>query len=87
MTERKATARNGPHRSIRWPDITRRQVALASAYLGIDGERFISASIAASLLSMADHDSAFALALARCAGVDFDTLEKLTRRHMNGISA
>jgi hypothetical protein len=80
-------ARYEPHRTIRWPDIRRRQVALASAYLGIDGERFISAAIAASLLAMADHDSAFALALARCTGVDWDTLESLTKRNTDGLPA
>lgn len=64
-----------------------RQVALAAAYLGIDGERFIQSSISASLLSLADHDPTFALALARTSGVEWDDLERITKLNVNGLPA
>lgn len=58
-----------------------RQLALAAAYLGLsDSESVIQSFITAGLLSLAEHDSTFGLALARMAGVDWDDLERITRR-------
>ena len=76
-------ARNSMHRTIGTTPSRSRQIALASAYLGIDGEAFIQSSISASLLSMAEHDPTFGLALARSAGVDWDDLERITAKRDN----
>ena len=65
------TAKPGMHRTIGTTPVRSRQISLAAAYLGIDGERFIQSAITASLLSLSDHDPTFALMLARSAGMDW----------------
>lgn len=63
-----------PHRSIAMPRVRSRQVALAAAAMGVSSEQAIQSFITAGLLSLATHDRAFAMALARTAGMDFDEL-------------
>ncbi len=56
------------------PEVRSKQIALAAAYLGTDGERVIQAAITAMLLSLASADKNFAAMLLRTSGVDWDDL-------------
>ena len=61
-------------RSIGMSQTRSRQIALAAASLGISSEQAIQSFITAGLLSLAGHDKAFAMALARSAGMAWDDL-------------
>ena len=73
-------ARNMPtvptprRRSIGMTTTRSRQLALAAATLGLSSELTIQSFITAGLLSLAAHDRAFAMALARSAGMTWDDL-------------
>ena len=70
-----------PHRTIQMPPSRSRQLALAAAYLGLpDSESAIQSFITAGLLSLAEHDSTFALAVARMAGIDWSELEAIAKQ-------
>jgi hypothetical protein len=64
------------HRTIKMPEVRSKQIALAAAYLGTDGETVIQSAITALLLSLANADAVFAAVLARSLGVDWGELVK-----------
>jgi hypothetical protein len=73
-------ARNGMHRTIGTNPSRSRQLALAAAHLGLpDSEAAIQSFITAGLLSLAEHDNTFGLALARMAGVDWSELGRIAK--------
>jgi hypothetical protein len=51
-----------------------KQLALAAAHLGLTSHQTIQSFITAGLLALATHDRAFAMALARTAGVTWEEL-------------
>ena len=56
--------RNEQHRTIHWTPTRARQVALASAYLGVStSEAFIQCAIAQALRTLAVNDPGFGLVL------------------------
>jgi hypothetical protein len=63
-------------RTIAMPEVRSKQIALAAAFLGTDGEHIIQAAITAMLLSIANSDTGFAVMLARTAGFGWDELVK-----------
>jgi endonuclease/exonuclease/phosphatase family metal-dependent hydrolase len=67
-------------RTIAMPETRSRQVAVASAHLDVTGEEFIQSAITAALLSLCEADRSFCYALARAAGVEFETLEFTARQ-------
>jgi len=58
------------------PEVRSKQIALAAAYLGTDGETVIQSAVTALLLSLASADKNFAAMLARTAGVSWSDLAK-----------
>jgi hypothetical protein len=60
------------------PETRRKMLALAAAHLGVtSSEVVIQASISALLMELAARDKGFAFALARCASVDWDDIERM----------
>jgi hypothetical protein len=55
------------------------QLALAAASIGVNSEILIQTFITMGLLTMAEHDSPLAFALARSGGASFDDLEALAK--------
>ena len=56
--------RNEQHRTVHWPATRARQVALASAYLGMSSsEEFIQCAISQALRTLANNDRNFGLVL------------------------
>ena len=75
-------------RTIRMPKPRARQLALAAAFLGFpDSESVIQSFITAGLLSLADHDETFKVAMLRAAGVDWDEIDRITRESVNARSS
>jgi hypothetical protein len=66
-------------RSINMPEVRSKQIALAAAYLGTDGETIIQSAVTALLLSLAGADASFAAMLARTQGLSWDELVKADR--------
>ena len=67
-----------PHRkrTILMPESRSRQIALAAAATGVSSEQFIQGAITAALLTLAEQDKTFALALMR--GVlPWDAIERI----------
>ncbi len=59
-------------------EVRSNQIAMAAAKLDCSGHEFIQSCITAGLLSLAEHDKAFALCLARAAHVDWKHLKQLS---------
>ena len=55
------TKRQARHRTICMSQRRARQLALASAYLGMSGEQLIQTSITSTFVTLARHDKAFGL--------------------------
>jgi len=71
-----------PKRTIRMPKPRARQLALAAAFLGLpDSESVIQSFISAGLLSLAEHDATFKLALLRACDVDWDTVQRVAKEN------
>ena len=68
-----------PKRTIHMPPSRAQQIALASASLGISSEELIQTWITAGLLTMAEHDTPLAFAIAHAAGATFDQLIELAK--------
>jgi hypothetical protein len=57
-----------------------RQLALAASFLGFrSSEDVIQSFITAGLLSLAEHDKTFQLALMRATGIDWDVIDKVAK--------
>jgi hypothetical protein len=63
-------------RTIGMSAIRSKQIALCAAYSGVSAEAWIQSAITAAMLSLADHDKAFAYMLVRAGGTDWDSLER-----------
>jgi hypothetical protein len=66
-------------RTVHMPEVRSQQIALAAASLDITSEQFIQTAITTLLLTVAEHDSPLAFALARAGGASFDDLEALAK--------
>jgi hypothetical protein len=64
-------------RTIHMPEVRSQQIALAAASLGITSEQFVQTAITTLLLTVAEHDSPLAFALARAGGASWDDLKAL----------
>jgi hypothetical protein len=73
-------------RTIQTTPARSRQLALAAAFLGLpDSEAVIQNFVTAGLLSLADHDATFKLALMRSAGIDWDTIDRVAKDSADAI--
>jgi len=56
------------------PEVRSKQIALAAAYLGTDGESVIQSAVTAMLISLASADKNFRASLLRASGVEWDDI-------------
>lgn len=69
-----ATTPTPRRRTIGMSGIRSRQIATCAAYCGVSSEVWIQSAITAAMLSLADHDKAFAYMLVRAGGTEWDSL-------------
>jgi hypothetical protein len=73
------SAANHRRRTILMTECRAKQIAIASAELGVSGEVFIQSAITAALLTAAEHNDTLALAFSRAAGAGWDELQAIAK--------